>query len=70
MSIGKLWEIDMTGYTHHVSGFFVKREEAQIAPSELNALGIPNGQLSIYDSATDANEPLANSMMYVFSNLR
>jgi hypothetical protein len=43
----------MTGYTHHVSGFFVKPEEAQIALSKLNARGIPNVQLSIYDNNTD-----------------
>jgi hypothetical protein len=56
MSIGKLWGIDMTGYTHHVSGFFVKRVEAQIAFSKLNARGIPNGQLTIYDNLVETNE--------------
>jgi hypothetical protein len=63
MSIGKLWGIDMTGYTHHVSGFFVKQVEAQIALSKLNARGIPNGQLSIYDNFREANErsPGSNS---------
>jgi hypothetical protein len=53
MSIGKLWGIDMTGYTHHVSGFFVKQVEAQIALSKLNVRGVPNGQLSIYDNDTE-----------------
>jgi hypothetical protein len=46
----------MTGYTHHVSGFYIKQEEAQIALSKLNARGIPEGQLSIYDNVTEANE--------------
>jgi hypothetical protein len=56
MSVGKLWGTDMTGYTHYVSGIFVKGEGAQIALSKLNNRGIPNGQLSIYDNSTDANQ--------------
>jgi hypothetical protein len=47
----------MTEYRHHVSGFFVKREEAQIAFSKLTDRGIPTDQLRIYDNETAAREP-------------
>jgi hypothetical protein len=49
--------IDMTEYRHHVSGFFVKREEAQIALSKLIAQGIPLDQLGIYDNETAIRKP-------------
>jgi non-heme chloroperoxidase len=38
----------MTPYQHHVSGFFVKREEAEIARAKLVSLGIPKRQLALY----------------------
>lgn len=47
----------MTEYMHHVSGFFVKREEAQIALSKLTDRGIPPEQMRIYDNETAAREP-------------
>jgi hypothetical protein len=47
----------MTEYKHHVSGFFVKREEAQIALSKLIDRGLPPDQLRIYDNETAAREP-------------
>ena len=47
----------MTEYNHHVSGFFVKRAEAQIALSKLKDREIPSEQLRIYDNATAAREP-------------
>ncbi|MDT8992622.1 hypothetical protein RQP54_17250 [Curvibacter sp. APW13] len=46
----------MTAYTHQVSGFFIKRNEAQLALSKLNARGIPKGRLSIYDNVAQANQ--------------
>ncbi|MDO8264074.1 MAG: hypothetical protein Q7T21_12760 [Gallionella sp.] len=47
----------MTDYRHHVSGFFVKREEAQIAYSKLIERGLLPDQLGIYDNQTAAIEP-------------
>lgn len=47
----------MTEYRHHVSGFFVKREEAQMAFSKLRDRGIPPDQLRIYDNETATGEP-------------
>jgi hypothetical protein len=38
----------MPPYQHRVSGFFVKREEAEIARSELLRRGIPERQLVLY----------------------
>jgi hypothetical protein len=38
----------MTPYQHRVSGFFVKREEAEIAHSALVRRGIPEQQLALY----------------------
>jgi hypothetical protein len=50
-------EKDMTEYRHHVSGFFVKPEEAHIAFSKLMERGLPPDQLRIYDNETAAREP-------------
>jgi hypothetical protein len=47
----------MTEYRHLVSGFFVKREEAQIALSKLKDQGIAPDQLGIYDNETAARQP-------------
>ena len=47
----------MIEYRHHVSGFFVKRDEAQIAFSKLVERGLPPEQLRIYDNETAAREP-------------
>ena len=47
----------MTEYRHHVSGFFVKREEAQIALTKLNSQGIPLDRLGIYDNETAIRKP-------------
>ena len=38
----------MAPYQHRVSGFFVKREEAEIARAELTQRGIPAQQLALY----------------------
>jgi hypothetical protein len=53
----------MAEYKHYVSGFFAKREDAQIALSKLSERGIPPDQLRIYDNETAAREPVpeANS---------
>lgn len=53
----------METYQHHVTGFFVHRDEAQISLSKLVARGIPQAQLKIYenDSAAPAPPPNANS---------
>jgi len=53
----------MTDYRHHVSGFFVKREEAQIALEKLVIRGLPVAQLNIYDNdfATITPDPDVNS---------
>ncbi len=51
----------MYEYTHHVSGFFVKREEAQMAFYKLNARGIPLDQLKIYDNEKASREPAADA---------
>jgi hypothetical protein len=50
----------MTEYRHHVSGFFVKHEEAQVAFAKLIDRGIPPEQLRIYDNATAARDPAAD----------
>ena len=47
----------MSEYSHHVSGFFVKREEAKIAFSKLTDRGILPEQMRIYDNETAAREP-------------
>lgn len=47
----------MTDYRHHVSGFFVKREEANIAYCKLIDRGLLPEQLGIYDNQTAATEP-------------
>lgn len=47
----------MAEYRHHVSGFFVKREEAQIASSKLSERGMAADQLRIYDNETAASAP-------------
>lgn len=44
--------VPVTRYMHHVSGFFLQREEAEIALSKLSVGGIPIGQLSIFDIHT------------------
>jgi hypothetical protein len=49
--------MNMTEYRHHVSGFFVKRDEAQMALSKLHDQGIPPDQLRIYDNEAAAREP-------------
>jgi hypothetical protein len=51
----------MTEYRHHVSGFFVKLEDAQRAFSKLTERGIPADQLTIYDNQTAAREPAADA---------
>lgn len=51
----------MTDYRHHISGFFVKREEAQIAYSKLIDRGLLPDQLGIYDNQTAAREPAPNA---------
>jgi hypothetical protein len=53
----------MSPYQHHVTGFFVKRAEAEIARTKLVARGLPQENLSIYDSeqTSGAPAPDANS---------
>jgi hypothetical protein len=47
----------MADYRHHVSGFFVKREEADIAYCKLVDRGLLPEQLGIYDNQTAATDP-------------
>lgn len=51
----------MTDYRHHVSGFFVKHEEANIAYCKLIDRGLLPEQLGIYDNQTAAREPAADA---------
>lgn len=57
----------MAEYRHHVSGFFVKREEAQIASSKLSERGMAADQLRIYDNepAPDADSNTALKSLIV-----
>lgn len=50
---------DMKGYCHHVSGFFVRHEEAEAALSGLVARGLPRQRLQIF--AADSAAPKTNS---------
>ena len=50
----------MTEYRHHVSGFFVKLDEAQLAFYKLADQGIPADQLWIYDNQSVAPEPVTD----------
>jgi hypothetical protein len=50
----------MPPYQHRVSGFFVKREEAEIARSALLHRGIPEQQLALYaNDHADLKPPVA-----------
>lgn len=53
----------MRTYQHHIVGFFVQRQEAEIARNKLVALGLPPANLSIYDNSRAAPSlaPSANS---------
>jgi hypothetical protein len=51
----------MTDYRHHVSGFFVKRDEANIAYRKLVDRGLLPEQLGIYDNQTAAREPATDA---------
>ena len=47
----------MTSHSHHVSGFFVKLEEAENARAELIERGLPLERLMIYHNSTSAASP-------------
>lgn len=51
----------MSHYQHHVSGFFVKREEAGIARAKLVAQGLPEANMSIYENNATAPSPPPNA---------
>jgi hypothetical protein len=51
----------MIEYRRHVSGFFVKRDEAQLAFSKLAERGIPADQLKIYNSQPEPREPASDT---------
>lgn len=51
----------MSHYQHHVSGFFVKREEADIARAKLVARGLPEANMSIYENNATAPFPPPNA---------
>ena len=51
----------MQDYKHHGSGFFVKREEAQIALTKLAERGLPVERLKIYDNDAAAPSPPPNA---------
>jgi hypothetical protein len=47
----------MHPYQHHVTGFFVKREEAEDALAKLVAYGLPRASLAIYDNRGTGPQP-------------
>jgi hypothetical protein len=49
-------ENNLTEFTHHVSGFFVKREESPTALSKLNAREIAAARLSMYERAAEVSQ--------------
>jgi len=54
----------MSGYRHYVSGFFARREDAEIASSGLVGRGLPKGQIQILEKPVlvpSAPEPQAES---------
>jgi hypothetical protein len=51
----------MTTYQHHVSGFFVRRREAEIARDELIELGLPPANVSIFDNDPTSPSPAPNA---------
>jgi hypothetical protein len=51
----------MSTYQHHVSGFFVKRDEADIALAKLLARGLPNASMSIYENNETSPAPAPNA---------
>jgi hypothetical protein len=51
----------MTPYLHSVSGFFVKREEAEIARAELRRRGLTALQLALYSNDAAVLQPAANA---------
>lgn len=53
----------MAPYQHHVSGFFVTRQDAEIAQAKLLARGLPPESLSIHENSntSETPEPNANS---------
>jgi len=47
----------MNDYSHHVSGFFANREEAQSVFTTLIARGVPRERLQLYDTDTPTLAP-------------
>lgn len=50
----------MSTYQHQVSGFFVQREEAEMARDKLILLGLPPTSLAIFDNDRTSPSPAAN----------
>jgi anti-sigma factor RsiW len=48
----------MNGYSHYISGFFAKREDAQHTLSTLLARGFPHAQLQIFEVDEPPSEPV------------
>ena len=51
----------MSIYQHHVSGFFVSRDEAEIAQAKLIALGLPTANLFIFKNDDNSPSPAPNA---------
>ena len=51
----------MSIYQHHVSGFFVSLDEAEIAQAELIALGLPTANLFIFKNDDNSPSPAPNA---------
>lgn len=48
----------MNGYSHYISGFFAKREDAQHTLSTLLARGVPRAQLQIFETDAPPSAPV------------
>lgn len=51
----------MDKYKHHVSGFFVHRDEARITRAKLEVRGLPRERLHIFDNDSIARAPAPNA---------
>lgn len=51
----------MSTYQHQVSGFFVQREEAEMARDKLILLGLPPTSLAIFDNDRTSPSPASHA---------
>jgi len=54
-------KVNMSKYEHRVSGFFVKREEADIALAKIVERGLPSAQMHIYTNDNAAPTPAVSA---------